>query len=248
MLREAREKKGLSLRKIATTTKISISALEALERNDLKRLPGGIFTRAFVRTYASQVGLDPEETLRAFLAQLPGDDAEGTPSTDDSQRNEQFQSQQRIARTVVRLLALSVPVAGVVLFLTLRGAPEPSAPEAADPAAADERLAGPASTVAAAEPADPAAEPGLASLVIEIHPRGACWVSLTVDGEQVFSRVMQGGERLSREATSEILLSVGDAGAFDYSLNGRPGRPLGGRGEVVTTEITRDNLESFYTP
>jgi cytoskeletal protein RodZ len=248
LLREAREKRGLTLRKIAAATKISVSALEALERNDVKRLPGGIFTRAFVRAYAAQVGLDPEETLQTFLAQRSGDDLEESPSTDDSQRNEQFQSQQRIARTVVRLLALSVPVAGVVLFLTLRGAPEPVGNPESESAPFEEAAIEPASTFAVAEPADPVAEPELKGLVIEIHPRGACWVSLTVDGEQVFSRVMQGGERMVREAANEIVLSIGDAGAFDFTLNGRPGRPLGANGEVVTAQITRDNLDTFLTP
>jgi len=53
----------VSLRQIANATKISIAALEALERNDISRLPGGIFSRAFVRSYAVEVGLDPETTI-----------------------------------------------------------------------------------------------------------------------------------------------------------------------------------------
>ena len=59
-LREAREGRGISLRQIATSTKISVAALEALERNDVSKLPGGVFSRAFVRSYASEVGLDPD--------------------------------------------------------------------------------------------------------------------------------------------------------------------------------------------
>jgi cytoskeletal protein RodZ len=70
-LRQAREQRGVSLREIAERTKISVLALEALERNDISRLPGGIFTRAFVRSYASEVGLDPEDTVRRFLARFP---------------------------------------------------------------------------------------------------------------------------------------------------------------------------------
>jgi cytoskeleton protein RodZ len=70
-LREARERRGVSLREIAATTRISLSALEALERNNISRLPGGIFTRAFVRAYAREVGLDPERTVREFVARFP---------------------------------------------------------------------------------------------------------------------------------------------------------------------------------
>ena len=49
-LRQARTRKGVSLREIAVKTKISVSALEALERNDISRLPGGIFSRAWTVT------------------------------------------------------------------------------------------------------------------------------------------------------------------------------------------------------
>src|SRR5436190_14727922 len=70
-LRAARERRGLSLRQIAAQTKISVGVLEALERNDISRLPGGIFSRAFVRAYAVEVGLDPEKTVRDFLGEFP---------------------------------------------------------------------------------------------------------------------------------------------------------------------------------
>ena len=72
-LREARERRGMSLRQIANATKISMGALEALERNQLSRLPGGIFSRAFVRSYAIEVGLDPDATIQEFIAQFPRD-------------------------------------------------------------------------------------------------------------------------------------------------------------------------------
>ena len=70
-LREAREHRGLSLRVIADATKISVRALEALEENDISRLPGGIFSRSFVRAYAVEVGLDPEQTIAEFITRFP---------------------------------------------------------------------------------------------------------------------------------------------------------------------------------
>src|SRR2546422_7280409 len=81
-LRDARERRGISLRQIANATKISVGALEALERNDISRLPGGIFSRAFVRSYAIEVGLDPESTIQEFIAQFPNDSVTaGHPSS-----------------------------------------------------------------------------------------------------------------------------------------------------------------------
>ena len=70
-LRHRREERGVSLRRIADRTKISILTLEALEKNDIPRLPGGIFSRAVVRAYAQEVGADPEVTVREFMSLFP---------------------------------------------------------------------------------------------------------------------------------------------------------------------------------
>src|SRR6476660_8450776 len=116
-LRDARERRGISLREIANTTKISMSALEALERNDLARLPGGIFSRAFVRSYALEVGLDPEETIREFLAQCPADSmTAGHPPSEHLDDGDTIESDRRMASTFLRLVLISVPIAAVVLY------------------------------------------------------------------------------------------------------------------------------------
>ena len=61
LLKQAREDRGMTLRQIATTTKISMVALEALERDDFSRLPGGIFAaRSFARM-PLEVGLEPDQ-------------------------------------------------------------------------------------------------------------------------------------------------------------------------------------------
>lgn len=83
VLRREREDRGISLREIASNTKISVSSLEALERNQIARLPGGVFTRAFVRSYAVQVGLDPERTVRDFLMAFPDVQRPETAATID---------------------------------------------------------------------------------------------------------------------------------------------------------------------
>lgn len=70
-LRTTREAAGRSLREVADATKLGMRTLEALERNQIERLPPGIFRRAVVRSYAREVGLDPEETLRLFLVRHP---------------------------------------------------------------------------------------------------------------------------------------------------------------------------------
>lgn len=70
-LRATREAAGRTLREVADVTKLGVRTLDALERNQVDRLPPGIFRRAVVRAYAKEVGLDPEDTLRVFLARHP---------------------------------------------------------------------------------------------------------------------------------------------------------------------------------
>ena len=70
-LREERERKELSLQAIADETKIKISLLEGLEQDDLSYWPTGLFRRAYVRSYARAIGLDPERTVREFLERFP---------------------------------------------------------------------------------------------------------------------------------------------------------------------------------
>ncbi len=73
VLRAKREAAGRTLREVADVTKLGVRTLEALERNQVDRLPPGIFRRSVVRAYAREIGLDPEATLLAFLERNPDD-------------------------------------------------------------------------------------------------------------------------------------------------------------------------------
>ena len=70
-LRQQRERQQIALASIAEQTKISLSLLEGLERDDLSRWPTGIFRRAFVRAYAHAIGLEPDSVVREFLELHP---------------------------------------------------------------------------------------------------------------------------------------------------------------------------------
>ena len=70
-LRQRREAQGIDLDAVARRTKIKLSLLEALERDDVSGWPGGLFRRAFIRAYAQAVGLDPDCAVREFLADFP---------------------------------------------------------------------------------------------------------------------------------------------------------------------------------
>lgn len=70
-LKEARLAKGLSLNDIQELTKIRKRYLEAIEAGDYKVLPGSFYVRAFIKTYAETVGIDPDELLAEHSEHVP---------------------------------------------------------------------------------------------------------------------------------------------------------------------------------
>jgi cytoskeleton protein RodZ len=65
-LRQERLRRNLELRQISDELKISSRMLAAIEAEQFERLPGGVFSRSFVRQYAQYLGLSAEE-VGAFV-------------------------------------------------------------------------------------------------------------------------------------------------------------------------------------
>jgi cytoskeletal protein RodZ len=73
-LRRYRERSGIPLAEIVALTNIKRDLLEAFERNDLSGWPRGVYARAWIRAYASVVGLDPIDTVDEFCRLFPQGD------------------------------------------------------------------------------------------------------------------------------------------------------------------------------
>ncbi|RKY62709.1 MAG: hypothetical protein DRP99_05325, partial [Candidatus Latescibacterota bacterium] len=73
-LREAREAKGISLGEISGNTRIKLEYLQAMEDGDFSFLPRP-YVRMFVKAYAEEVGLDPDEVLAEFDRTFPAEPA-----------------------------------------------------------------------------------------------------------------------------------------------------------------------------
>jgi len=69
-LRLARETRGIALRDISDQTRISMRYLEAIESDDYRRLPGGIFNRSFIRAYAKFIGYDEDQAIDEYARTL----------------------------------------------------------------------------------------------------------------------------------------------------------------------------------
>jgi cytoskeleton protein RodZ len=245
-LKQARERRKLSLADISTRTKIPVHALDAIEHNDFNRLPSGVFRKAFIRAFAAEVGADGNALASEYRETYEIDRAALAMAAAAAARRDRPR----------RPWWLAAPAAVGVLFCvwlvgTLkigRG----GQPEAKDAPAVDRpiesvptKTRGPAPTVAgAAEPSRVAQTPAVSDVLplrLEIRVERRCWVSASADGKRVLFRVLAPGESSQIDARDAIDLRVGDAGALTFLINGAPGRALGASGEVVSVHITPEN-------
>ena len=261
-LRSARETRGLTIADLHRTTKIGVPVLTALEEGNITRLPATIFTRGFLKSYAREVGLDPDETADLYLAQLaphtlavdganarlkvaqPAHRTEVLAYDDDTSK---FLADRQVGR--VGWLITAAAAVGLIVYVWSFAWSDRAAPEEVaviPPAATDVAQAGGTGAPSAAADAAPAmVETPIGPLQFQLKPNGPCWLAAAADGNPVFARLLDAGDEETIEVHDELVLRVGDPAALSYSINGRPGRPLGQAREPVNVRITKENFREF---
>ena len=145
------------------------------------------------------------------------------------------------ARWRVAIVLVAVAVVATVL-VSVRSSPrseavvrtpEPGAAEAATKGAAPVPNASMASI-------DASEKPDSAMLSLSLEVRRPAWLRIDVDGEADLGRTYQQGESRTIQATREIQLRAGDAGAVLVSLGGGAPVPLGPDGQVRTRRFARE--------
>ncbi|HUR99758.1 MAG TPA: helix-turn-helix domain-containing protein [Pyrinomonadaceae bacterium] len=115
-LRQAREERGISISEVAEQTRISPMYLESIENDNYKPLPGGIFNKGFVRSYAKYVGIDEHEALQDYARLIAANDA-AVEEQQPRYRPEVLTDDARSASSIVP----TVLFAGVILALMTGG-------------------------------------------------------------------------------------------------------------------------------
>lgn len=251
-LREERERRSISLRDISDRTKIGTRILIALENDHWELMPQKFFIKGVIKAYAQAIGADPA----VFLAKYD-DQREERPEFMEKYRNTTARKAGRIpdedliksgeqpARSFRKFLIAGAAVllaAAAVYFILIK-------PGSSRPQTTPQESSSPAPT-AAIPPAEtkPAEEKPTVvetGLRLEFQFTADSWMYVTADGVVVMNGISAGGSKAEIRAEKEFVLQTGNAGGFDFTLNGRPGRPLGGPGRVLTD--IRINLDNFGT-
>ncbi|HWI20521.1 MAG TPA: helix-turn-helix domain-containing protein [Vicinamibacterales bacterium] len=240
-LREAREKKGLSARQVAEATKLSVRAIESLERNALSELPEGIYRRSIVRAVAREVGLNADQLLAAFTAAYP--DEFPAPQTvliaepaAAASSSRMFAIVSAAVPMVAGLLYFGVPMVRSMLAEVPKAAVVE--PRRIDPVRAEVVPVG-----GFVETSTPVSRPVPVVVTLTISSR--CQLRVVADGTEIIGRTMEQGETVPIELGDEIILLGDNASAVQFSINGQAGRLLGEPGDVLSTRIGRDDYQDF---
>ncbi|MEX0751289.1 MAG: helix-turn-helix domain-containing protein [Dehalococcoidia bacterium] len=125
-LSQARVTRGLTLEDCERDTRISKRYLDALEREDWKIFPAPVYSRAFLRTYAQYLSLDPQQLMRMYQAQeepeiKPLPEVRATPATGS------------MNWTLASIVAAFLVIAGAFLYLSSRSDGDNDDPSVASP-------------------------------------------------------------------------------------------------------------------
>jgi cytoskeleton protein RodZ len=255
-LKRARELRGISLKEIADSTKISKRFLEALERNDLGALPAAVFTRGFVREYSRYLGLNTEEmvtryeqTLRVHeeasiakeAAQVDAWNAAAKRKTAPIKiRQREVIERRPFPMTAVVSGIVIVALVGIVAYL-VRGRDRTAA------VAQTSTVAAAATPVPVRSPASSTAPPAVEGLLLQLKLVEDSWLTLEIDGNVVVNDELKSGEEKTFEAKETInFKTVGNAAGIDVTLNGVKVPPFGESGDVVRNrKFDRDSVDAL---
>jgi cytoskeleton protein RodZ len=238
-LRHAREARGLSIDALAKSIRVQPRILSAIEQNDCATIPPRPYGRGFVRTFAVEVGLDPESTVREFFSQFAGV-TRGPVSLHPRILDIPYQPDHgRWLRPLGAILGYAA-IAAVVIAGGRWIIGRTSEPAAVGTAVG---TTGAGSTVPPSVPAIdrtpvPAPPRPASGVNIALEATRPAWVTAVVDGERTVYRTLQPGERVTLAGIRDVSIRTGDAGALNWRVNSGPVSPMGQPGEVRTVRVT----------
>ena len=242
-LKRERELRGISLKEISGSTKISLRFLQALEDDRLDILPGNFFIKAILRTYAKFIGLEEDYVLNKFY--------EASLELEQSQESKQTKEKTRpvITKNIKKLIYAVALIIILLLFLFFlyylffleKQTPPPSEEPQASTLLQEEITLPPPRTELLAEFILEEI-----SLTIEISFLEETWLQVWADRVLKVDGLKQPGEKLMVKADEELLIHLGNAGGISYTLKNMQGKRLGPSGAVIKNlRITLENYQRF---
>ncbi|HEY6330983.1 MAG TPA: helix-turn-helix transcriptional regulator [Blastocatellia bacterium] len=266
-LKRLREERGITLSEIAESTRIGTRFLKAIEEGNFSTLPGGIFTRSFIRAYAKKVGMNEDEAVTLYHEQTtekdavpPGSSAsapefreEASPVIAQANPEPMFAQNARPAgRSALYFLVAAALIAIAViavLMLKRSGDQDATQPSALSSAKAQKpgQGAGDQAQQSMQSNTSISIAPGQPIDITLEATNGASWVRYQVDEGQFATLVLQPGEsKVLPPAHDEIKLHLGNRTTLRLKIDNHDATfPAGTPNFAAQVTISHDNLHQF---
>ena len=253
ILRRERQAQGREMLEIAEDLCFTQRYLRAIEEDDLKSLPGTFFYKSFVKQYASLLGLDEKKLPLAVEEEplpLPGANPkyplrEVDPIVADA--NRRYFSDRRVAVPVAAFVVVLLGCSGFYTWWNKASR--------VVQAARQERPQVPVIPVVSTSSGTPKVNvttetgpDGVNHVVLNLSATETTWLSITSEGKNIFSGVLEPSQTKTLRASDAAKLKVGNAGGLDVRWNGKSIGPIGPRGKVREVLFTPDNFKILAPP
>lgn len=243
-LRRERLRQGLDLEDVSQETKVNTRLLEAIESDQWDRLPGGVFTRNFVRQYARALGLD-EQDFEPELNELEPDEGPARRPAPLTQHMplEGFGGRLSSSSSLTSfVLVMLVILACAGIYALWQGGTRPTRASSmaalpASPAVHPKTEASPPAVPEAPAPAPASPESAGEDIQVAINASEPVWISATSSGRSLYAGTLKPGEGKTLAATSKMKIVFGNAGGVAVTFNGKSLGAPGPKGQVRIMEL-----------
>lgn len=249
-MRQAREERGISISEVAEQTRISPMYLELIENDDYRTLPGGIFNKGFVKSYAKYVGLDEQEALQDYAHVVAAEESDPDESrtyrpevlTDDRT------SGSMIPTVIFAVIILGLMTWGILALVNyIQNNPNPTIANTNTNSGSNANTAGVNSNTQLAANA-----PVMGAVKIEFKAVGdSVAISSNTDGKTAYALVAP-DKPVVFEPKEALKLSYAKTRAQNAQLtiNGKPitlpATPVNPKRAAIEIEINKDNLAQMW--
>lgn len=262
LLRKTREEKNLSLNDIENETKIRKLYIKAIEEGDYGKIPGEVFLKGFIKTYAKILGLDGQALVEEYKKEKngPAAEAEKEPAAEEKQPEPEVPAEEEKPAEPAPQKAdekhesgrasilntesneylkpqssggkKNIVILAVIIVAIIAAAAVYISSQSSD----EPKAPAPSSAQTQQQEAQPqqAAPAPVSGAEVSASFADDCWTEVKVDGNVVLSETVKAGSRLTWKGAKQVDVTVGNAGAVDITFNGQPAGKLGDVGAVVT--------------
>ena len=235
ILKAEREKQKLSIKDIESGTNIRSLYITAIEENKFDVLPGEVYLKGFLRSYANFLNIDSDYLLQVYKEQKGELDSED----EVTEEKESIKPKKKVRKGRVTIL-----LAIVLLFLTaiIYYVMNNDSNSASNAKINNEPVAKVSSkAIVKNEGTKPVNEVNK-KLSLKAEFVGDCWIQVLGDNKVVFEGMAKNKDKFEWLAENEFSLKIGNAGAVKLNLNDKDLGSLGKNGEVIDKTFTKDKI------